>query len=132
MKTSDACSFNCCGVNDNHGACCNLDNRDWIMGNDPIEALNFLQRLSIKLDRPVNFHEVFYEYEEGSQVFPERSMWQRPESYPALRVDTSQPRNPCIFYNTHLRGCSVYDIRPKTCQDFNCQYLIETKSQTRI
>jgi Fe-S-cluster containining protein len=42
-----------------------------------------------------------------------------------LRVDFYNPRLPCIFYNTKVRACSMYDIRPKTCQEYECEYLIQ-------
>jgi Fe-S-cluster containining protein len=123
MTVHDVCKYDCCGMGDLDGVCCHLDDRDWIMGNSPEEALKFLQRLSDRVGRQVKMEEVFYSYEEGKDLFPDKSMWQNQNSYPALRVDTSHPRKPCIFYDTEARACSVYDIRPKTCQTFKCDYL---------
>jgi len=123
MTESEVCSYNCCGVDDGDGACCNLDDRNWIMGNDPQRAEEFLERLSDKVGRRVEMNEVFYSFEEGSSKFPERPMWQNKASYPALRVVEEHPRKPCIFYNSQLKICNVYDIRPHTCRTFKCDYL---------
>jgi Fe-S-cluster containining protein len=80
-------------------------------------------KLSDKLGREIEYREVFVDYEEGKTLFPNKSTWQNPDSYPAFRVDFYNPRLPCIFYNTKVKACSMYDIRPKTCQEYECEYL---------
>jgi hypothetical protein len=53
----------------------------------PIEDYQtFLKNLSKKLGREVKFDEVFYNYETGSKVFPDRPVWQDFRSYPAFKV----------------------------------------------
>jgi Fe-S-cluster containining protein len=105
-----------------HGSCCTLEDRDFIIGPHP-DAEEFVTKLSDKLGREIEYREVFVDYEEGKTLFPNKSTWQNPGSYPALRVDFYNPRLPCIFYNTKVRACSMYDIRPTTCQEYECEYL---------
>ena len=105
-----------------HGSCCTLEDRDFIIGPHP-DAEEFIERLSDKLGREIEYREVFVDYEEGKTLFPNKSTWQNPNSYPAFRVDFYNPRLPCIFYNTKVRACSMYDIRPTTCQEYECEYL---------
>ena len=116
------CSDKCYGITGHHGSCCTLEDRDFIIG-PHADAEEFIESLSKKLGRDINYREVFVDYEEGKTLFPNRSAWQDPHSYPALRVDFYNPRLPCIFYNTKVRACSMYDIRPKTCQEYECEYL---------
>jgi len=117
------CSEKCLGFEGNHGGCCQLDDRDFIIG--PIDdSEQFLNRLKLKFSGiNVQKEDVFLEYEEGSKLFPERSFYQNPSHYPALRVDNKHVRKPCIFYNSTLKCCSVYEIRPNICKNFSCPYL---------
>lgn len=116
------CSFKCWGIENYDGSCCTLENRDWIMG-PALDWKDFLNNLSIKIGRKIDFSEVFYTYEEGSKLFPDRQMWQNPSNFPAFKVDLNGPRKPCIFYNQSIRSCMVYDIRPETCKNYSCDYL---------
>ena len=121
-KHANICSHNCFGRKDYDGSCCHIEDRDYIIGphTDPEE---FLERLSDRFNRKVKFEEIFYSFEEGSRLFPERSSWQNPNSYPALKIDIEKERKPCIFYNSTLRSCSIYDIRPQICRKYYCQFL---------
>ena len=123
-KHANICSHNCFGRKDHDGSCCHLEDRNYIIGphTDPED---FLERLSDRFSRKVKFEEVFYTFEEGSKLFPERSCWQSPNSFPALKVDIEKERKPCIFYNSTLRSCSIYDIRPQICRKYYCQFLID-------
>lgn len=116
------CSNKCFGIPNHHGSCCTLEDRDFIIGPHP-DAEEFITRLSDKLGRDIDYREVFVDYEEGKSLFPNKSTWQNPNSYPAFRVDFYNPRLPCIFYNTKVRACTMYDIRPTTCQEYECEYL---------
>ena len=116
------CSSKCFGVDGYDGSCCKLEERDFIIG--PIsDSDEFLGRLNNKLERSFEKSEIFIEFEEGRNLFPDRSAWQNPSNFPALRVDVSKSKLPCIFYNTHGKFCSVHEIRPKSCQDYFCGYL---------
>lgn len=123
------CSEKCFGIENNDGSCCSIEDRDFIIGphND---TEKFITNLSIKLGREVKHSEVFIDYEEGSKLFPTRMNWQLAGNYPALRVNLHHPKKHCIFYNPTLKYCTVYDIRPKTCEDYECWYLIENKPKT--
>ena len=116
------CSFNCFGKEGYDGSCCHLEDRDYIMG--PIDdSEKFLERLSQKIGRKVEFKEMFYDFEEGSKKFPDKPVFQDPTNFPAFRVDEEKKRLPCVNYNSALRSCSVYEIRPNTCRDNYCDYL---------
>ena len=123
MSTS-ACSNSCLGVPNNHGGCCQLDDRDYLIG--PIhDNHEFLDRLRKKFPGiKIEWRDIFLNYEEGSKLFPNRPIYQNPAHYPALRVDVLHQRFPCIFYNSALKCCGVYDIRPNTCKKFYCPYLM--------
>jgi len=124
----DTCSFKCYGIDGYDGSCCHVEGRDWIMG--PINDWDvFLDDLSKKLGREVEFKEVFFNFEEGSKLFPDRSVWQLPGNFPAFKVDMEKIRKPCVMYNTATRSCSVYDIRPETCRNYYCDYLSKVFEQ---
>jgi len=116
------CSFNCFGRENYDGSCCHIEDRNYVMG--PIHDYeDFLEKISNKIGRKVEFKEMFYDFEEGSQKYPDRPIYQDPSVYPAFRVDEEKKRLPCVNYNSALRSCSVYDIRPQTCRDFFCDHL---------
>lgn len=112
------------GFAGNHGGCCTIGDRDFIIG-PHTDSFEFIDRLSEKLGREIEYNDVFITYEEGKNLFPSKSTWQEPNSYPALRVDFFNPKLPCIFYNTKMKACMVYEIRPDTCKNFECDYLRE-------
>ena len=59
----NVCSNKCWGIEGQDGSCCTLENRDWIMG--PImDGHEFIENLSKKLGEPVNYDDIFIEYEE--------------------------------------------------------------------
>lgn len=116
------CSFKCYGVDNYFGSCCSLENRDYIIG-PHLEYDKFLSDLSIKFGRIIEHEEVFINYEEGSKLFPEKPSWQNPLNYPSLRINLDSEKKFCIFYNEQLKGCSVYEIRPKICRNYECDYL---------
>ncbi len=117
-----SCSQNCMGHRGNFGGCCTLDDRDFIPG--PVrDADAFLDDLGRLLRREVSREEVFIDFEEGQALFPERSEWQNPANYPALRVRPDVARIPCRFYDPSTRACTVYDIRPAMCRNYLCDHL---------
>ena len=120
------CQYRCLGAKGNHGGCCTLDDRDWILG--PIkDADRFLTKVQKKFpNTEITWADIFIDYEEGSRLFPERRNWQSKDNYPCLRV-LNVTRLPCVFYNLQLRLCTVYDIRPDTCVNFYCDYLLNLK-----
>lgn len=116
------CSNKCYGVDGYHGSCCSIEDRNYIIGPHH-DTEEFIKNLSEKLGREVEEDEVFVKYDEGSRLFPNKSAWQNPDSYPAFRVDFYNPKLPCMFYNAKLKFCTIYDVRPKTCRDYECEYL---------
>ena len=120
----EICSNKCWGSPGYHGSCCSIEDRDFIIGPHP-DSDEFLKRLSEKFGREFEFEEIFYSHNEGKNVFLDKQTWQNPSSYPALKINFLNPKKPCIFYNSHLKACSIYDIRPKTCKDYMCDYLKE-------
>lgn len=118
------CSNKCFGFDGNHGGCCTLDERDYIIG-PHYDTKEFLGRLSERFGREIKHNDVFVDYEEGHKMFPNKSTWQARSSFPALRIDLDQPTLPCTFYNTKIKACTVHSIRPNTCRDYECDYLKE-------
>ena len=116
------CSNKCMGFTGNHGGCCTVADRNFIIGPHS-DSHEFLERLSKKFGRDFEYDEVFYSYETGKNIFPNKSIWQEEISYPALKLDFYNPLLPCMFYNTKLKCCTIYEIRPQTCQNYECDYL---------
>ena len=122
----EICSTKCYGREGYDGSCCTLEDRDWIIG-PHTDTEDFINRLSNKFGRKIEYKDVFIDYEEGKELFPDKNTWQDQLTYPALRVDLNNPRRPCIFYNTTIKACSIYDIRPRICQTYHCWYLVKDK-----
>lgn len=124
----NTCSNNCFGHAGNHGGCCTMANRNYIIG--PIlDHLQFLFRLNSTTGKNYKWKDVFIDYEEGRKMFPDRSHWQEKQNFPALRVDMDNTSLPCNFYDLAKRECSVYNIRPTTCKKFFCSFLQETLTE---
>lgn len=121
-ENCNICSTKCFGKEGYDGSCCTLENRDWIIGPHK-DTQEFLIRLSEKFGRKIDYKDVFVDFDEGKELFPNKPTWQARETYPALRVDFNNPRLPCIFYNTSIKACSIYEIRPFICKAFECHYL---------
>ena len=122
------CSNKCWGVDNYHGSCCSIENRDYIIGPHR-DTEDFLSRLESKFCRKITYSEVFIDYEEGKNLFPEKTTWQNPNSYPCLRINFDSPNKSCIFYNNFIRSCSIYDIRPEVCEMYECDFL---RDQTKL
>ena len=66
---TEICSNICWGQKGYDGSCCQIEDRDYIIGpHDDVQP--FLNRLSKKFGREVKFKEVFYTFEEGYRLFP--------------------------------------------------------------
>lgn len=111
------CSTNCFGICGYHGSCCRIENRNWIIG--PIhDTEEVLERLR-KRNPSIEWEDCFIAFEEGKELYPDKEVWQYSENYPAMR-----PREgDCTFYNSTIRGCSIYSERPETCRTFICDHL---------
>ena len=100
------CSNKCMGFTGNHGGCCTIADRDFIIG-PHLDSETFINKISKKIGRKVSYKEIFVDFEEGKTLFQDKSMWQMEENYPAIRVDFFNYLFPCIFYNTKIRACMV-------------------------
>jgi|TARA_R110000744_G_C19124995_1_gene536406 Fe-S-cluster containining protein len=125
------CSTKCFGIDNYHGSCCSLEDRDYIIG-PHYDSKEFIERLSERFGREIKHNEVFIEWAEGSKMFPDKTVWQNPANFPALRVDENQPRLPCTFYNTKIKACTVHSIRPNTCAAYECDYLAKQTNKNKI
>ncbi|MBI4956502.1 MAG: hypothetical protein HY908_31085 [Myxococcales bacterium] len=122
------CGERCMGIAGNRGGCCHLGERDWIIG--PVAEADrdvLVRNLGAVLGREVTHAEVFIDFEEGRARFPERSQWQKPENYPALRVRYDAPGYPCRFYDAQ-KGCTVHLVRPSLCSAYQCDALRQVVS----
>ena len=123
------CLKNCYGKKGNAGACCTIQDRDWIIG--PItDPKDFLKRLRSHFGREFRYDEVFIDYKEGHKLFPDKATWQNPKHYPALRVlFDPEAVYPCPFLGEQ-RQCTIQEIKPKICSDYLCDHLKSVISQT--
>lgn len=127
----NVCSYKCNGIEGYDGSCCTVENRNWIMG--PINDSHiFIEKLSEKLGESVNYNDIFIEYDEGKELFPDKPVWQSEYSYPAFRVKLDHKKLPCIFYDTEEKQCTVYDIRPETCENYECHYYSVIKTINKV
>jgi Fe-S-cluster containining protein len=127
----NVCSNKCWGIEGYDGSCCTVEDRDWIIGAH-YDADEFIEKLSEKLGEKVNYNDIFIEYEEGKNLFPNKLTWQSESNYPAFRVKLDHKKLPCIFYDTEQKQCTVYDIRPETCSLYECNYYSVVKSINQV
>ena len=125
MALENVCQKRCLGYEGMHGNCCTLTNRNWIIG--PVaDHEKFL--VALRAAYPgveIAWEDVFIGFEEGSRLFPERPVWQDPVNYPAFRPNFAEKELPCVFYNSSIKACGVYEIRPWLCGHFKCEYLAD-------
>ena len=127
----NVCSNKCWGIEGYDGSCCSVEDRNWIMG--PINDSHiFIEKLSEKLGESVNYNDIFIGHEEGKELFPDKLVWQLESAYPAFRVKLDHKKLPCIFYDTEEKQCTVYNIRPETCEKYECNYHSVIKSINQI
>lgn len=111
-----------------YGNCCTAKNGMLILG--PVsDPHRFLSDLAKKYGRSFTWDEVFIGYDEGKELFKDSGYWQEPAHYPAMRVKMDVKDNPCVFYNTHIKACTVYDIRPEMCRTYGCDFFHQRKSE---
>ena len=115
------CVKNCFGEAGHSAGCCTVADRDFIIGKIG-DAAEFLVNLNAKFGTKFKYDEVFIEFKEGSKLFPDKTAWQKPENYPALRLDLREEVLPCRFLTDKME-CGVYDIRPQTCRKYLCTHL---------
>ncbi|MCA9801342.1 MAG: hypothetical protein KC777_05120 [Cyanobacteria bacterium HKST-UBA02] len=116
------CNKFCFGIEGQSGICCTIGERDWIIG--PItDSERFLTDLNSSTGKGYTHKDVFIDYEEGSAMFPDKTTWQTPANYPAMRVLPSREKGfPCMFQNEDML-CGVHEIKPGICGSYRCPYL---------
>jgi F-type H+-transporting ATPase subunit gamma len=77
-----------------HGSCCTLEDRDFIIGPHP-DAEEFVERLSDKLGREIEYREVFVDYEEGKNLF----------------IIITSNRGLCGGYNSQVLKKAIYGLK---------------------
>ena len=69
----DICANKCFGIDGYDGSCCTIQGRDYIIG--PIaETEEFLIRLNQKTGRNFQRKQIFIDYEEGKDLFPDKHL----------------------------------------------------------
>ncbi len=117
------CTRNCMGQSNNAAGCCTIGDRDYIIGPIP-DAEALFTRLNDSRSDPLAWEEVFIEEDEGKALFPEKPIWQRSESYPALRLDMDDASRPCQFLGQN-NLCTIHSIRSETCRNYQCSFVDE-------
>lgn len=125
-KKVNPCQKTCLGIVGNHGGCCTIGDRDYIIGpiRDGEETLKRIQQNFPNID--VEWSDIFIDYEEGRRLFPNKSFWQNPNNYPCMRVNVDESSYSCIFYNRQLRCCNIHKSKSEVCNNYVCDYLKES------
>jgi len=113
------CNTSCGGVEGAYGECCNMFGKNIVIG-PVIDAQDVVQRLQKRFPE-IKYEDVFMDFEEGKNLFPNKSYAQDPEHYPAYRL-TKEER--CIFYKD--KNCSIQEEKSIICKRYACHYLIKT------
>ncbi|NBP15579.1 hypothetical protein EBU95_14465 [bacterium] len=131
---------NCCGYENLKAGCCQLDPEDLehVLGQvneeDIKKIINHLKKTTPGIKR----EDIVIEKEEGikigKQFFNNHPVFEHDDSYPMLRLQIFGPRFVCKFLSTKTFMCTIYNYRPKMCQDYYCQYikknfLVKTKDK---
>lgn len=117
------CSTNCGGIKDAHGECCNISGKNSIIGPVP-DAKEVIERLQVKFPG-INYKDVFIDFEEAKNLFPDKEVCQDPWNFPAYRTIKGR----CIFYKN--KGCSIQQEKSLRCKTYACEYLRKTSSLPR-
>ena len=121
------CQKKCMGLDGNHGGCCTISDRDFIIGPIP-DSQETLKRVQEQFPGvEITWDDLFISFEEGKELFPDKSTWQSPEFYPCMRVNVKDKSIPCIFYNQFIQCCQIYSSKSTICSSYNCDYLIQVE-----
>jgi len=121
------CATKCHGIDGCRAGCCSLEDRNYIIG--PIDKES--QDRILKHVKDKTWDDVFVNYLEGKDMFPDREIWQQESSYPALRPKDNEIKS-CTFYDDENSVCSIYAHRPTICGNYLCSYLKELYSRGDI
>ena len=128
----NTCLGNCCGVEGLKGACCHLDPYDLEHVLGPLDEDWIKSTVKWFRNKGFNFsrQDLVIDYEEGKIIgenlfkdSPNNNIFLQPTAYPILRFQVIGPRYACKFMNPMTYKCSIYEIRPKMCSTYYCQYI---------
>ena len=117
------CQKKCLGIDGNHGGCCTIGDRDFILGPIP-DCQETLKRVQAQFPGvEITWDDLFISFEEGSNMFPDKPTWQNPHAYPCMRVNPNDMSIPCVFYNMNMKLCQIYQSKSIICSNYKCDYL---------
>ena len=136
------CLGNCCGVEGLKGACCHLDPIDLehVLGPVSEECIKDIVKFFRKKGLNYSRQDIVIDYEEGKIIgdtlfkdAPNNQIFHEPKAYPILRFQALGPRYSCKFMNPQTYKCQIYEVRPKMCSTYYCNYittnfLVKTKT----
>ena len=126
VDLKNICATKCFGIDGYRASCCSLEDRNYIIG--PIDKESQDRVLNHVKDK--TWDEVFVNYWEGKEMFPDREIWQQESSYPALRPKDNEIKS-CTFYDDENSVCSIYDHRPNVCKNYFCPYVEELMKEEK-
>lgn len=138
----ETCLGNCCGVEGLKGACCHLDPIDLehVLGPVSEECIKDIIKFFRKKGLNYSRQDVVIDFEEGKIIgdtlfkdAPNNQIFHEPKAYPILRFQALGPRYSCKFMNPQTYKCQIYEVRPKMCSTYYCNYittnfLVKTKA----
>lgn len=125
----ETCLSNCCGVPGVFSACCRLDPDDLehVLGPVTEKWVKSFLRYARKKGWNYKRSDVVIDYEEGKLIgehfFNGHPIFDKPTSYPMMRIQAMGPRFGCKFLNPSNGMCGIYDHRPDMCRGYYCQYV---------
>lgn len=126
---TETCLSNCCGVPGVFSACCRLDPDDLehVLGPVKEKWVKSFLRYAKKKGWNYKRSDVVIDYEEGKLIgekfFNGHPIFQKPTSYPMMRIQAMGPRFGCKFLNPDNGMCGIYEKRPGMCRGYYCQYI---------
>lgn len=126
---TETCLSNCCGVPGVFSACCRLDPDDLEHVLGPVKEKWVKKFLRYAKKKGWNYKrsDVVIDFEEGKLIgekfFGGHPIFNKPTSYPMMRIQAMGPRFGCKFLNPNNGMCGIYEQRPGMCRGYYCQYI---------
>lgn len=125
----ETCLSNCCGVPGVYSACCRLDPDDLehVLGPVTEKWIKKFLRTSRKKGWNYKRSDIVIDYEEGkllgAKFFDNHPIFDKPSSYPFMRIQATGNRFACKFLRPSDGMCGIYEHRPGMCRNYLCQYI---------
>lgn len=126
------CLGNCCGVSGLKAGCCLMDTQDLEHVLGPVDEacikkiINYFRKKGLNYSR----QDIVIDYEEGKIIgdtlfkdAPNARIFQEKGAYPIMRFQALGPRYSCKFLNPQTFKCQIYEVRPKMCSSYYCNYI---------